>query len=118
MEDGATHCVMEVSSHGLDMHRVDGTLILHGPAFRPGYRLEKAHILDIAPTILHLLGLPIRSYMDGGVLEEAFVDAWRENQPIRFVDEPYQRDRLAETTFDKDEEARVKDTLRGLGYIT
>jgi hypothetical protein len=34
-------------------------------------QLGKCSNLDIAPTILHLMGLPIPSHMRGRVLEEA-----------------------------------------------
>jgi predicted AlkP superfamily phosphohydrolase/phosphomutase len=51
-------------------HRLEGVFIGHGPAFRPGATLEGATLLDIAPTALHLLGVPVPADMDGRVLAE------------------------------------------------
>ena len=49
-------------------------LILHGKGVRTGHLLEgKASILDIAPTITHLLGLPTPPEWQGRVLMEALV---------------------------------------------
>jgi predicted AlkP superfamily phosphohydrolase/phosphomutase len=47
-----------------------GILILAGSGIRPGVVINGAHIHDIAPTILALLGLPQEDTMDGQVLEE------------------------------------------------
>jgi predicted AlkP superfamily phosphohydrolase/phosphomutase len=51
-------------------HRLDGILLACGPAFRTGADLHDAALLDIAPTALHLLGIPVPNDMDGRVLTE------------------------------------------------
>ncbi len=51
-------------------HRMEGVLIAAGPPFRPGSAPENANLLDIAPTVLHLLGVPVPDDMDGRVLTE------------------------------------------------
>lgn len=56
-------------------HAPEGILYLDGPRIRPGVRLTGAGILDVAPTLLTLLGLPAASDMPGRVLEEALVPA-------------------------------------------
>jgi predicted AlkP superfamily phosphohydrolase/phosphomutase len=51
-------------------HRMEGMLVASGPAFRAGAAPEGATLLDIAPTVLHLLGVPVPADMDGRVLTE------------------------------------------------
>jgi predicted AlkP superfamily phosphohydrolase/phosphomutase len=51
-------------------HRMEGVLIAAGPPFRPGSAPENANLLDVAPTVLHLLGVPVPGDMDGRVLTE------------------------------------------------
>ena len=51
-------------------HRPEGLVILSGPGVTPGTHLEKANIMDLAPTILHTLGLDVPSDLDGRVLPE------------------------------------------------
>ena len=46
-------------------HRPYGIAALAGPGIRPGQRLYGANLLDVTPTILHLLGLPVGADMDG-----------------------------------------------------
>lgn len=52
-------------------HRVDGVFVANGPAVLRGRRM-KAHIADIAPTILAGLGEPVLADMQGRVLREVF----------------------------------------------
>jgi len=48
-------------------HRADGLWALAGPAVPRGMRAA-ASITDVAPTVLHLAGLPVASWMDGRVI--------------------------------------------------
>ncbi len=55
-------------------HRPYGIIAVNGPGCLTDERLYGASILDIAPTILALFGLPIGQDMDGKPLVEAFAD--------------------------------------------
>ncbi|HEY7180100.1 MAG TPA: alkaline phosphatase family protein [Blastocatellia bacterium] len=64
--------------HGTGMvksgcHDPKGMMILYGPGVRRGVRIAEANNLDIAPTLLTLMGLPVPEEMKGRVLSEAFV---------------------------------------------
>ncbi|HMF43416.1 MAG TPA: hypothetical protein VKQ32_22240 [Polyangia bacterium] len=54
------------------MHDPRGLVILRGPGIRQGVELNDAGPLDIAPTILALLGVPQPSIMKGRPLTEAW----------------------------------------------
>jgi hypothetical protein len=54
------------------MHHPRGLLVMAGPGMRAGLELKDVSPLDIAPTILHLLGAPVPAVMKGRVLEEAW----------------------------------------------
>ncbi len=53
-------------------HRPFGVVCLNGPELKQNERLYGASILDVTPTILTLLGLPIGMDMDGRPWLEAF----------------------------------------------
>jgi Type I phosphodiesterase / nucleotide pyrophosphatase len=59
-------------------HHPAGVLMLAGPGVRAGVELGECSTLDIAPTLLTLLGLPVPDYMLGRVLDEAL------ESPARF----------------------------------
>jgi hypothetical protein len=53
-------------------HDPKGMMILYGAGVRSGGRIAEANNLDIAPTLLTLMGLPAPEEMKGRVLSEAF----------------------------------------------
>jgi predicted AlkP superfamily phosphohydrolase/phosphomutase len=64
-------------------HRRDGILIAHGKPFRKGIEVKGARLIDMAPTILHLMGQPVPDDMDGHVLEELFEPEFLARHPIQ-----------------------------------
>ena len=53
-------------------HDPQGMLIIYGGGIRRGGKIEDVNNLDIAPTLLTILGLPVPPEMKGRVLSEAF----------------------------------------------
>ena len=53
-------------------HAINGIFLAYGPDITNGSYVEGAKIYDIAPTILHMFGLPIPSDLDGRVLKRIF----------------------------------------------
>ncbi|MEE8402524.1 MAG: alkaline phosphatase family protein [Candidatus Hydrothermarchaeaceae archaeon] len=51
-------------------HRLEGIFVAFGPDIKKGSEIAGAKITDIAPTALHLMGLPVPGDMDGRVLDE------------------------------------------------
>lgn len=101
-------------------HRMEGILALHGPGIRQGVTLKGASIADVAPTILHLMGLPVPLNMDGRVLEAALDESLRATRPVRFVEA---EEKLTEVLppaegYSDTESAEVKARLAGLGYLS
>jgi predicted AlkP superfamily phosphohydrolase/phosphomutase/tetratricopeptide (TPR) repeat protein len=56
-------------------HRDFGVLAISGPGIKKDELLHGPSVLDIAPTILTMYGLPMGEDMDGKVLAQAFVEA-------------------------------------------
>ena len=59
--------------HGsMSKHEMNNVMIAWGPGFKRGITLDvPSGNIDVAPTILNLLGLPVGDAMDGRVLAEA-----------------------------------------------
>jgi predicted AlkP superfamily phosphohydrolase/phosphomutase/tetratricopeptide (TPR) repeat protein len=55
-------------------HRDHGILVLAGPGIKSDERIYGVGLLDITPTVLTLLGLPVGRDMEGRVLLEAFTE--------------------------------------------
>jgi predicted AlkP superfamily phosphohydrolase/phosphomutase len=92
-------------------HRLDGILIAAGPGIRVG-DIGHPLLVDIAPTILHLLGLPVPADMDGQVLR----DLLSVKSPVVYVGcDPTREGKPSGLS--ASEEATIEDRLRSLGYL-
>ncbi|MBI3948843.1 MAG: alkaline phosphatase family protein [Acidobacteria bacterium] len=98
-------------------HQMDGIVILYGNQIRAGVELQDASIVDIAPTILYLLGLPAQSDMDGLVLTSAIAPDHLDRYPITY-------DQIAVAGHDRErfeytdeENTSIEQRLRDMGYL-
>ncbi len=104
-------------------HERDGIFVAAGPHVRRGLELPGASVLDLTPTVLHYLGLPVAKDMDGRVLERVFKNDFRKEHPIRYVATyedaaPATRVAAADEDFDAGELAATEEALRALGYLS
>ncbi len=85
--DFTTHKVISEAFGPTGDHRMEGMFIGLGPAFKTGAALEDANLLDIAPTVLHLLGVPVPPDMDGRILHEVLEPSFvpRSRPPTRII---------------------------------
>ncbi len=67
-------------------HRDPGVLIMAGPGIRRGASVSGASVMDMAPTLLHLMGLPVSAQFEGKVLKGALVDEELTAHPVRTVE--------------------------------
>jgi arylsulfatase A-like enzyme len=126
MDDHRTEVMAELGSEGLFVssdarngtHTPDGFLIAKGPGIPAGQRTE-ASLLDIAPTALHLMGIPIPEESDGEVLLRIYAE---NAEPRR---RPVERDQVGPygptgdpgTVYTEEELRQVEKQLRDLGYL-
>lgn len=96
-------------------HRPNGIFMAFGKGVKKGM-IENVNIVDLTPTILHIMAIPVPSDMDGKVLKEIFEPtselAKREveyRSPIQVKEKEY---KLA-----KKKQEEVKERLRKLGYL-
>lgn len=87
-------------------HRLNGIFIAYGPGIKKGWKIENAKIYDIAPTILHIFGLPIPNDMDGKVLTEIFEEnsKFAKRKP-KYVEPSY---------YEKKEEEKIRQLIKNL----
>jgi len=62
----------------------DGVLALYGEGIRPGALLTGARLVDLAPTLLYALGMPVARDLDGQVLTAAFDRAFLADHLLTF----------------------------------
>jgi predicted AlkP superfamily phosphohydrolase/phosphomutase len=96
-------------------HRTNGIFIASGPSFRTG-EINRASVLDIAPTLLLLQRSPIPTSMDGSVLTEIFSKEILSSHGIRETNE-YGQSAERQRVWNDEEAAELKDQLTDMGYL-
>jgi hypothetical protein len=62
----------------------DGFVMAYGASVSPG-RPRRASLVDVAPTILYFLGLPVGRDMDGFARTDLFLPQFTASRPITFI---------------------------------
>lgn len=96
-------------------NRYQGMFVLAGQGIRAGHRLEGARIVDLAPTLLHLAGVPVPEDMDGQILSAAL----EPNSALAAREVRRQAPLGSQGAGETDEEYEeiVGSRLRDLGYL-
>lgn len=109
--------VIESMKRGISgTHRMNGIFLAYGNAIKAGAEIEGASLLDLAPTILELMSVPVPERMDGKILEAAFADDFVRLPPAQDTgwsasDEGHGKG------LTEDQKQIVAERLRGLGYV-
>lgn len=99
-------------------HNRDGILIASGKDIVSGIETSGQKIIDLAPTILYSLSLPIPEDMDGRVLTELFKREFLKDNKI--VSEKMERKHPVESDhkdLGETEQKELETKLKGLGYL-
>lgn len=104
------------ADYDIGIHRREGIVVFAGEVVSQSVTFA-ADIVDIVPTILYYLGLPVPTSMDGKVLLEVFRHDFRLRNLIQRESDSLPPVRQQEHDLTQDEEAQVKERLRALGYL-
>lgn len=105
---------------GVMAHKVDGLVFMMGPHVVKGGNISGATVLDIAPTVLAIYGLPTARDMDGRPIPGGLVPALvkrmeRETRLLTY--EPAKTNGESEEPLRSPIDDELRERLRSLGYI-
>ncbi|HTQ67175.1 MAG TPA: alkaline phosphatase family protein [Solirubrobacteraceae bacterium] len=102
-------------------HRWEGIFLATGPGIREGASVEELSIVDVAPLLLHQLGLASPEDMAGSVPEGVFEPGELERRPPRTSPAPAPAAAIQPAggglELEPEEQAAVMERLRALGYV-
>jgi predicted AlkP superfamily phosphohydrolase/phosphomutase len=97
-------------------HTDTGIFIISGSRAARCRRRGRASTLDVTPTILHMMGYPVASDMDGQALTGFLRDDGDNSRPVKLIasyDEPEKKPEAAGFSIDR----VTLDLLRQMGYM-
>ena len=99
-------------------HHPDGIFMAYGAGINAEGMVGKRKIVDVAPTLLHSLGLPTPSDFEGKVAATFFEESWLAQHPIT-IGAPTQRggERQKSEEMDDNEKKQIIEQLQMLGYM-
>lgn len=101
-------------------HSPHGIFLARGPGLRQSACLPEQSILDIAPLVLHSLGLPIPTSMKGVVPLAVYEADYRQTHPVRQIsniDATSFNQEIVADELDDEMKTAVLGRLRALGYL-
>lgn len=119
LADFSSNRVLEPAYSSSGHHKMNGIIILRKKGvIKDNYRVRSARIVDLAPTILYLLGLSIPGDWDGNVLRDVFQPGYLEQNQVQYsgTDETPPRSE-GESPYSEREKKEVKRRLKDLGYM-
>lgn len=114
-----SHKIIEAMERGISgTHRLNGVFLAYGAGIEPGSEPLNASLVDLAPTILYLMGVPVPAQMDGRILQETIAPDFTPfagEETIRWASED--GDDADGQGLTEDQRRVVAERLRGLGYV-
>jgi predicted AlkP superfamily phosphohydrolase/phosphomutase len=100
-------------------HLPNGILIAHGPPFEKAKHISGARLLDIAPSVCHMLGLDVPDDLEGVVLQELFAPEQAKEVSFAATDAAQYKQTAEQPVveYSEDEKHKIEERLRELGYI-
>jgi predicted AlkP superfamily phosphohydrolase/phosphomutase len=100
----------QISEEGT--HRHNGVVMIKGKSIKKPASEFGPQLIDVAPTIIHLLGLSVPTDMDGKVWEEIF----RDHSPVSYEESDKSFVQVAQS-YDSKDSSIIEQRLKGLGYL-
>jgi arylsulfatase A-like enzyme len=97
-------------------HRPEGVLAILGRGAARARTIRDAGLLDVLPTLLYLMDLPIPSDIEGRILTDALDEEFTRDREPRFV-QSYGDESRPAGPIDSELDRNILERLRSLGYI-
>jgi predicted AlkP superfamily phosphohydrolase/phosphomutase len=97
-------------------HRHEGIVVLSGPAVAQGAPVG-GELVDVAPTLLYLMGEAVPADLEGRVLVEALSPEVLDARPPEYDDAAPAEFEPERAELEEEGAAEVERRLRGLGYL-
>ena len=96
----------------------DGIFVFVGPHIRQNHVVRgTVSVLDITPTLLRMIGLPVAGDMDGRAIEDVLTAQFRSENPLKYISSYDKGRKYTDAPLESPVDEEIKERLRSLGYI-
>jgi predicted AlkP superfamily phosphohydrolase/phosphomutase len=108
----------DCSSKMTGTHRMEGIVAVKGRKIKKKWQIKNANIIDLAPTILYSLGVPIPDDMDGKVLIDMFTEDFVATHAVQYTKALYSEiGKGKDAAYSAEEADLMSQKLKELGYF-
>jgi predicted AlkP superfamily phosphohydrolase/phosphomutase len=112
-----TNTVYAKRPNPMGTHHPDGILIARGPGIRKNHSAGPVNILDVAPTALFAMDLPIPADLQGRVVEEFYTPEFLAGHPVAWGAKTTLGDAVVLPPDVPAEDLEVIEKMKALGYL-
>lgn len=116
MDEGLFHEVELVTDFHIGKHHENGIIVANGKSVNPSETV-KLRLIDIVPTLLYYLQLPVQEDLDGTVVSELFNDEFKQKNGMPISKKYKSAEDGKESEYSKTEESEIEQRLKDLGYF-
>lgn len=109
--------IFAVCNGATGSHTDYGVIIAAGPGIAEGVSVKGARLMDVAPTALYAMGVPLNEDMDGRPVADLFTLEFAAEHSLTFRPNAVAASTDRVDPFSAAEEDDIMDQLKGLGYI-
>jgi predicted AlkP superfamily phosphohydrolase/phosphomutase len=113
--EGIVHEVVLKKDMHIGKHHPHGIVIVTGSEIRKDCSMH-IKIIDIAPTVLSYLGIPVPKDMDGSVISNIVIEK-NANEPPHLSILDSMEYKIPNSRYDSKEENEIEQRLKDLGYL-
>lgn len=99
------------------LHSTHGIFMGMGKILKKNLNLKgKYNLLDLAPTFLYAMGLPVPEEFEGKVIEEIFDEKYKQNKKVK-IEKWLKEIKREKHKFTEKEKEEIEQKLKGWGYM-
>ncbi|MCF7955498.1 MAG: alkaline phosphatase family protein [Phycisphaerae bacterium] len=114
--EGLFHNVEPIVDFHIGKHHKNGIIIASGKDVRHSDTV-KARLIDIVPTLLYYMQLPVKDDLDGQIVFDLFTDQFRQTNDTPGLKKYKEAPGKQESEYSKKEESEIEQRLKDLGYF-
>jgi len=114
--EGIFHKVEPIVDFHIGKHHKNGIIIACGRDIKPSDSV-KARLVDIVPTLLYYMQLPVKDDLDGRIVFDLFTDGFRQTNQAPELKKYKERNAERHDDYSKQEESEIQQRLKDLGYF-